>query len=274
VRNDLCELSPFLWNGRLSHMMCIRPSSGGNGSDHYIVLQDAETKKELGRCAQGYSLASILVHQKTAYIFASRWEKNGWQDVTLFKSRDLQNWQQKIVVKGEKEGLFNSSVCQGKEGFVMAYESDDQNYTPFTVKFAISKDLDNWQKVPDTVFGANRYAACPVIRYVDGYYYLLYLEHRKPRWVFETYIARSPDFKRWELSSANPVLRAQGLEEGINASDPDLIQYNNQTLLYYAVGDQLSWMNVKRAVFPGSLASFLKSWFVVPGIPDHSRIAK
>jgi len=48
-------------------------------------------------------------------------------DVTLFKSKDLQTWQQKVVVKQEREHLFNSSVCAAENGFVMAYESDDQS---------------------------------------------------------------------------------------------------------------------------------------------------
>ncbi len=274
VQRDVCEVSPFIWHGRLCHMICVRPSSGGQGADHYIVLQDAETKQELGRCGQGYSLASMFVHKDTAYIFASRWEKNGWQDVTLFTSADLQHWRQSVVIKGEKEGLFNSSVCKGKDGFVMAYESDDKTYAPFTIKFAVSKDLKTWHKVPDTVFGAGRYAACPAIRFVDGYYYLLYLEHRTPRWYFETYIARSLDLVQWELSAANPVLQPHGLQDGINASDPDLIEYDKKTYLYYAVGDQRTWMNVKRAVYPQPLPQFLASWFTAPAIPECLPTAK
>ena len=66
-----------------------------------------------------------------------------------------------------------------------------------------------------------RYAACPCIRHTNGFYYVLYLEQRAPRWFFETYIARSADLKTWELSGANPVLSPQGLDEGINAAAAD-----------------------------------------------------
>jgi hypothetical protein len=43
--------------------------------------------------------------------------------------------------------------------------------------------------------------------------------------------------------------------------------------VYFAVGDQLTWMNVKRAPFEGSLERFLTSWFALPGIPDPGTAA-
>jgi hypothetical protein len=98
---------------------------------------------------------------------------------------------------------------------------------------------------------------------------VLYLEHRTPRWAFETYITRSKDLRHWELSAANPVLRAEGPDEGINASDPDLVEFEGRTLLYFCVSDQLSWMNIKRVTYPGTMAQFLESWFALPGIPDR-----
>ena len=273
VQRDLCEITPFIWKGRLCTMDCMRPASGGTSSDYYIVLKDAETGKEMARCAQGYSLASLIVDKKTVYIFASRWDGNTWKDVTMFKSSDLNNWESHVVIKGEKEDLFNSSVCKGKDGFVMAYESNDPTYLPFTIKFAHSKDMENWEKLPDATFGTNRYTACPCIRYSDGWYYVLYLEHRTPRWAFETYITRSKDLRNWELSAANPVLRVEDLDEGINASDPDLVEFGKKTLVYYAVGDQLTWMNIKRVEYPGKMADFLKSWYLMPGIPDWGTVA-
>jgi hypothetical protein len=97
---------------------------------------------------------------------------------------------------------------------------------------------------------------------------MLYLEHRGPRHWFETYVARSRDLLTWELSSANPVLRATGLDEGINASDPELVEMEGTTWVYFAVGDQLSWMNMKRATFNGDQRQFLEGWFVEPGIHD------
>jgi hypothetical protein len=268
VKADLCELAPFSWRGSPAYLECIRPADGGSARDHYLLIRDVRSGREMARFAEGYGLASILVHDGTAYVFASRREAAGWRDVTMFWSRDLRAWESKVAVRGENEGLFNSSVCEGRDGFVMAYESDEARYPAFTIKFAESKDLLAWTKRPQATFGTNRYTACPCLRYENGYYYVLYLEQRAPRWFFETYITRSPDLIHWELSAANPVLSPEGLGEGINASDPELMEEDGRTTVYFAVGDQLSWMNLKRAVYPGRLRAFLESWYKTPGIPD------
>ncbi len=274
VLRDLCELTPFVWEGKLCYLGAVRPATGGQASDYYLVLREAESGKELARTAQGYGLACLLLHKNAFYIFASRWDDGRWRDVTMFKSTDLTHWDSKVVLTGENEEIFNTSVCPDRDGFVMAYESNDPAYPPFTVKFARSSDLERWEKMPDAMFGTNRYTACPCVRYVNGWYYVLYLEHRTPRWFFETYITRSKDLRRWELSAANPVLRAEGLDEGINASDPDIVEFQGRTLLYFAVGDQLSWMNIKRVVYPGSVAEFFQSWYAAPGIPDWGTPAE
>ncbi len=272
IKKDLCEITPFIWKGRLCHMECIRPGSGGTRKDYYLLIKDAKTGKELARFAEGYGLACALVQDGVFYAFASRFENGNWNDVTMFKSSDLNNWEYKKVITQGKEHLFNSSVCATPDGFVMAYESNDPSWPAFTTKFATSKDLKNWTKLPDAGFGTNRYTACPCIRYVDGYYYVLYLERRSPRHVFETYITRSKNLRTWEISSANPVLSAKEIDEGINASDPDVVEWNGKTYIYYAVGDQLTWMNMKRGVYQGTEKDFFKSWYKKPGVPDRGVI--
>ena len=189
--------------------------------------------------------------------------------MTLFQSSDLKSWSEKVVIRQDAdEHLFNSSVCSGPGGYIMAYESNDPDYPAFTIKFARSDNLEDWEKLPGALFGSNRYTACPAIRYINGYYYLLYLEHRKPMHYFETYIARSTDLKNWQLSAANPVLRPEGLDEGINASDPEIIAWQGKTFLFFAVGDQLTWMNGKYNEYKMSLKDFFQWWFTSPGIPD------
>ena len=268
---DACEVTPIAWKGRSCLFVCVRPASGGSKKDYYLTLRDAADGKELARFAEGYSLASALVHDDKLYAFASRFESNNWNDVTQFESSDLVQWSSKRVIEqNAREHLFNSSVCAGPNGFVMAYESDDRAWPAFTVKFAQSKDLDHWTAVPDAIFGKKRYTACPTIRFANGYYYLLYTEHRVPRWFFETYIARSKDLVAWELSGANPVLSPQSIDDGINTSDADLAEVDGKTWLYYTVGDQRTWMNIKRAAFNGPVAQFLESWFTTPGVLDRN----
>jgi hypothetical protein len=256
---DLCEASPVIWQGSLAILECVRPASGGKREDYYLRLSDPGGNRELARLATGYSLASAFAFKTNLYVFASRFEPDSWNDVTVFKSSDLRTWQSAVAIHQTNEHLFNSSVCADDRRFVMAYESDDAKYRPFTVKFAVSQDLEQWTKLPD-VFGADRYTACPTLRYADGWYYLLYLEHRTPRWFFETWLARSRDLKSWELSPVNPVI-SPGPDEGINASDPDIVEAGGQTIVYYSVGDQRTWSRLKRAFFPGTMSEFFQSCF-------------
>lgn len=272
VTRDLCEVSHVHWKGRLCRMECIRPGEGGSRADYYLLLRDAETGAELARFAEGYGLASAFVYEDTFYAFASRWEEGNWNDVTCFSSRDLEHWDSATAITQENEHLFNSSVCRGADGFVMAYESNDPAYPAFTIKFASSPDLKTWTKLPEATFGTNRYTACPFITYANGFYYVLYLERREPRWFFETFITRSKDLKGWERSAANPVLSPAALQEGINVSDPDLIEQDGKTRLYYAAGDQLTWMNILWAEYDGPLSRFLESWYATPGIPDNGSV--
>lgn len=258
---DLCEVSPAVWQGRLVLLKCVRPASGGSRNDYYLEIEDVENGRALSRFAEGYSLACAFVEADTFHAFAARFTPEGWNDVTRFTSRDLRHWESQVVIPQENEQLFNSSVCRGPAGFVMAYESNDPRYPAFTIKFATSTNLTDWVKPPDARFGTDRYTACPALRYVDGWYYLLYLEHRTPRWFFETYVARSRDLKSWEVSPANPVL-SPGDGDGINASDPDLVEWEGRTLLYYSVGDQRTWSKLRRAVWPAPLGNFFANWFV------------
>lgn len=274
VKKNLCEITPFVWEGRLMHMECIRPGSGGSREDYYLSIKDPETGEEISRFAEGYGLACAHVHEGKFYAFASRFENGDWNDVTLFKSPDLKDWESRRVIEQENEHLFNSSVCEGPEGFVMAYESNDRRWPAFTTKFAVSKDLENWTKLPEAGFGTDRYTACPCIRFVDGHYYVLYLERRAPSHRYETYITRSVDLRTWELSAANPVLVPNEIDDGVNASDPDLLEWGGKTYVYYSVGDQLTWMNMKRGVYPGTIDDFYRSWFEIPGIPDTGVFAK
>jgi alpha-L-fucosidase len=275
VRKDMCEVSPIVWKDRLSLLACVRPASGGKREDYHLTIIDAETQEELARFGEGYSLASASVHDGTVYVTASRFEDENWNDVTLFTSRDLKEWKQEVIITQQpNEHLFNSSLCAGPNGFVLAYESNTSDFPAFTIKFAESKDGKTWTTREDAVLGTNRYTACPTIRYADGYYYVLYLEHRTPRWFFESYIARSKDLVTWYQSPANPVLSPQGVTDGINASDPDLIEHEGKTYLYYAVGDQRTWMDIKRQTYAGSEADFLTSWFTDgEGIRDTGDLA-
>ena len=65
----------------------------------------------------------------------------------------------------------------------------------------------------------------------------------------------------WDLSAANPLLEPEGDDEGINASDAAIVEFEGKTYIYYSLGDQLTWMNTKRALFPGPMDEFFRTHF-------------
>jgi len=134
----------------------------------------------------------------------------------------------------------------------MAYESKEEKYPPFTIKFAESLDLRAWTKIPGAIYGTDRYTACPALRYVDGAFYMLYLEWLQPKW---WYLTRSTDLIHWEQSPRNPVLAPEGVE-GINTSDIDLVEFGDKVMVFYLDGKQKTWGAVPSAEFDGTLKEF------------------
>jgi alpha-L-fucosidase len=271
IEINVCETTPLVYKGRLLLLESIRPINFmGNKNDYYLVIKDVASNKEIARFGEGCSFGSGIIYKDTFYIFVSclseelagpDFRSNSvWNNVTLLKSKDLKNWGRKLVIQqDEGEYLLNTSVCQDKEGFVMVYETSDPRYPPYSIKFAKSKDLENWTKVTDIVYGKDRYTACPCIRYIDGYYYMMYIEKVKTKG-WHTYLSRSKDLNIWEPSPSNPVL-SPGPNEGNNNSDPDIVEFEGKVYLYYFTGDQHTWGYLKRVIFNGGLHKFFKSFY-------------
>src|SRR5205823_4855503 len=149
-----------------------------------------------------------------------------------------------------------------------------------TIFFAESKDLLTWKLLPtDRVYSKEKYTACPALRYLDGFFFMLYLEAR-PGPTYETHIIRSKDLKRWESSRLNPLLafseddkriandkltREQrnviAKAKNINNSDVDLCEFQGKTIIYYSWGNQQGTEFLAEAVYDGTLARFLKGFF-------------
>ena len=73
-------------------------------------------------------------------------------------------------------------------------------------------------------------------------------------------MARSKDLATWQLSPLNPILEAsQG--EGINNSDVDLFEWEGNTYVFYATGDQQTWGSVRVAMHVGSMEQFFEACF-------------
>ena len=261
---DVMESSPVLHRGRLLHFHSRRvdtPKPDLNAM--YLFLKDPATGRELSRFGARHSLGSAMVVDDRIHVFAAEHSDNDWfHDIFHFWSDDLVHWtREPAIARSDGEHLLNSSVCRDDTGYLMAYESDKP--VAFCFKFARSKDLATWEKVPGLTFRGTgkEYSACPVIRYIKPYYYVIYLHAAIPGhngWV--SFLARSKDLATWELSPKNPILEA-GEGEGRNNSDVDLIELDGKTHVYYCTGDQQTWGELKRAVYPGTMAEFFASYF-------------
>jgi hypothetical protein len=269
---NVTESSPLWYRGRLLMFHSHRVHGPQPDlSRMYLFLADPESGKELVRFGERHSLGSALVEGDTVHAFAAWHSDNDWfHDIYHFWSDDLKTWHRELAIAREGgEHLLNSSVCRDEQGYLMAYESDKP--VAFCFKFARSKDLRRWEKIPGLVFTGEKreYSACPVIRYFKPYYYVIYLHAAIPGhngWV--SFLARSKDLVTWQLSPKNPILEA-GEGEGSNNSDVDLIEIGGKTYVYYFTGDQRTWGDLKRAVYPGPMAQFFASYF-----PEDAKLVQ
>jgi hypothetical protein len=263
------ENTPMVYQGRRMLLLNRRDDTKNNTDDYtrsmYLYLVDLATGNEVCRFGQGHSLVSGFVNGSELNAFASEGTNREWfRDIYRIWSTNLTNWQRELAIPRDgNEHLLNSSVCRDDQGFLMAYETDKP--VAFCFKFARSADLAHWKKVEGLAYtGLNHeYSACPVLRYVAPYYYVIYLHAAIPGhrgWV--SFLARSKDLASWELSPFNPILEA-GSGEGVNNSDVDLIELDGKTYLYYATGDQATWGAVRVAQFDGPMRDFFERHFPV-----------
>jgi alpha-L-fucosidase/lysophospholipase L1-like esterase len=264
---EVVESTPVLYRGRRILVACHRPFCPSHAALYdkmYLFLRDEQTGEVLSRFGEHHSLGSGFVEGDTLHVFAAEGPKTDWfQNIYHFWTNDLKTWKRELaVLRSGNEHLLNTSVCRDEQGYLMAYESD--NPVGCCFKFARSKDLRTWQKLDGLTFAGpngNAYSACPVIRYFKPYYYAIYLHTAIPGhngWV--SFLARSKDLITWELSPQNPILEATPAE-GSNNSDVDLIEDAGKTYVYYCTGDQATWGELRRAVYPGSMKDFFESYF-------------
>ena len=272
----------------------------------YIRIYNLETGEYTKPFGQNYYFASAYAEGDTLYVFASslhddkkitmyeeNMEETEWHDprgghtIRMFKTKDLKTWEEKDIITVPQKRFWNTSVCKGENGYVMAIEvTAEAGYeipqiAAFTSFFAVSKDLETWEMLDDEYsYTSERYNACPTIRFADGYYYMICLE-ALPCLRYASYIYRTKNFLDWEVGLHNPIMMFDDddrkVREGcsltdeelvllktglnINNSDIDLFEYNGKTVIFYASGDQMSYSFLCEAEYDGPLNEFLKAFF-------------
>lgn len=158
--------------------------------------------------------------------------------------------------------VWNSSVAPDPTGFIMVLET---KYNGIIFLHAASIE-GPWEPL-NGLFNRNTdggpqtfAAACPTIRYVNGWYYLIFAGNSSS---LLTYVARSQTLATgsWQFSTITLLAPDGPGAEGSNASDWDHCEFGGQVLGAYMTGDQSSWDYIKTCAWPGTEQQMLESMF-------------
>ncbi len=280
---DLVETTPVVFKGTLYRFEYVRIKYKANKTgDSYFRFINHETGAATPAFAKGYHLGSAFVNGDSVYVTGvDIW--NG-ETIQLFVSADLQHWTSRTALHLPGYGLFNTSLCKAANRYVLMFEvgkPPEEAGVRFTARFATSNDLVHWKTTPrECAYSRDRYTAPHALRYLDGYYYVFYVEAFNG---YETRVVRSKDLIHWESSPLDPVMRASEEDKkianpkltagqrqriaaatNINNSDIDFCEFNGRLIINYSWGNQKGTEFLAEAVYKGTLKEFLTGWFPSP----------
>ena len=285
--SPLVEVTPFVFKNRFYLLENWQKQwefpGSPNGSrlqEDEVRIRDVKADRIVSVALVGRGLGMAFVWQDRVYVFAGNWGTNKkWNinEIEMTSSEDLVHWTEPVVVlKAEpQEKFFNVSVCRGKDKFALLVESNDPAWPAFTFKYFVSDDLLKWTRVPDAVYGRDKYVGGPALYFEDNTYYTLYL-HALGGGRYETRITRSSDLVDWQdapqgrpVVTFNPKnkvhpLRPANIRE-TNASDVEVCQWQGKTLVYFTGGDQHLAGDLQLAEFAGTPAELFKRFYAEPG---------
>ena len=279
---DMVETTPVVFHNRLYRFEYVRANYKANKTgDSYFRFIDVGSGEPTSAFAAGYHLGSAHAEGDTVYAYGvDAW---GGSKIQVFWSRDLETWSSKPALILPGWGIYNNSVCKGPGRYLMAFEigePPEEVGVRFTNRFAASSDLLNWEVMPSPcVYAKDHYTACPALRFVEGFYYMIYLE-TMPGPTYESHMVRSKDLVHWQTSPFNPVIQFSPEDKIMgnadltaeerarianavnrNSSDADLCEFKGQAIIYYAWGDQQGTEFLAQAVYDGTMDSFLRGFF-------------
>ncbi len=277
---DLVETTPVVFKNKVYRFEYVRAGYWDNQTgDSYFRFIDHETGKPAKSFAKGFHLGSAFVHDDKVFVTAvDIWDG---EQIYIFASGDLENWESWLAFELPGFGIFNTSLTRDENKYVLMFEigrPEEEAGERFTARFATSTDLKKWDVLPSEYnYAKDRYTAPHCLRYSDGYYYDFYLEAFNG---YETRVVRSKDLKNWEASPLNPVLKASPEDkriankklteeilgkiagaEDINNSDIDFCEFNGKLIINYSWGNQRGKEFLAEAIYNGTLEQFLNGWF-------------
>lgn len=278
---DMVETTPVVFQGKLYRFEYVREAYYANKTGtSYFHFIDVAANEATPAFARGYHLGTAFADGGTMYAYGvPKW---GGDAIHVFWSHDLKEWQERTAIELPKWEIFNTSVCRNKDTFVMAFEigaPKEETGVAFTTRFATSADAKAWSLTPSAcVYTKERYSACPALRFLDGYYYMVYLEAYPGS--YAPNIVRSKDLVAWEESPYKPIMKYSdddkqianpGLPpelrkriadaKNINNSDVDFCEFQGKTVITYSWGNQMGVEHLAGAEYEGTEAAFLKGFF-------------
>ena len=285
------EMTPFMFRNEeyrlenvMKHYLDENPDPDMPHSDHFRIRRVSDDKLISIPLVNHY-FATALVWNDICYCFSlDLGECSGWASsrVVMIKSADLVNWSDPVCVwdvSGDGEKIFNNSITFDGRRFIMLYETDDQHYPVYTLKFAESDDLEHWRKLPDAVYGCEKYTGGPSLYWIaeDQYYYLTYVDmfvHPVVRKLsYRTGISRSKDLIHWQDApdgravlvpdySNRPDPEGHPEVYELNTSDAEYIERDGVVHAYFCGGNQCGVSDNQTAEYRGTLAEFFKAFYV------------
>jgi hypothetical protein len=279
---DMVETTPIVFNGRLWRFEWVRQGIGQQYWDNrrqtnYFRFRDPATGEVTAPFADGHEFGSAFVHGGMVYVTGTL----GRSRVDMFASSDLAAWESWPAIDDHRYGIFNTSICQAGDEFVLMFEIDkprEEAGVAFTARFAKSRDLRSWTLTPpECNYSKDRYTAPHALRWLDDWFYNFYLEAHQG---YEMRVVRSRDLVKWETSPLNPVLRHAPEDKRIahpklndaqrtriahavnlNNSDIDFCEWKGRLVITYSWGNQQGIEHLAEAEYAGTLSQFLKGWF-------------
>ncbi len=284
---DLVETTPVVFHDRLYRFESVRRGQrskhnpAGDASFRFIDVATGESTPEF---AVGYHLGNAYVAGDMVYAYGV---PNVGPEIGVFWSEDMENWSCQTALHMPEWRIYNTSVCRADGPYVMAFEvgrPEEVVGMSFTNFFAQSADLLHWEVLPlECIYSRERYTACPALRYLDGHFYMIYLEivpREGQECCYVPHIVRSSDLIHWESSPYNPVLEFSDEDRRIanpnltaeerqriatacnrNNSDVDLCEFEGRVVIYYSWGNQKGIEHLAEAVYHGTLESLLRGFF-------------
>jgi alpha-L-fucosidase len=285
IECDLVETTPVAFQNKLYRFEYVRENYKANplGAPcfRFVNVRTGESTKPF---AAGYHLGSAFVENNRMHVYGV--EQWGADTIRVFWSDDLKTWTHLTALHLPGWGIYNTSVCKDDQGYTMAIEIGEPPEVAgerFTIYFARSEDLLSWELAPtECVYSKEKYTACPTLRFYDGWYYMVYLEHHRPKWYFAPHIVRSRDLVHWQQSRVGPLMEPSAEDKQIanpnltpeereriakavdcNNSDLDFCEFDGRTLIYYTWGNQRGTEFLAEAVYEGSEEALLKAYFLM-----------